>query len=393
MGSFRIVLRALQCLIMMPILADAEVEEYSVDIAATARAFVQEAPLEIGDSYRFDAGLEGEVSAEGRFADTDYKLRLFGNWDEQDDERRYTDIRQASLHWRRDRVSMSLGVGTFFWGVSESINIVNVLNQADLRQTVDGKEKIGQTFASVGLRFGHGEVSLYYLPIFREREFPERPSLGLPVSGRAIFEASDRNRDFALRGHFYIGDLETGLGYFKGTRRAPLLISRNPAATTLTPFYIETENLLLDALYLFDETILKLEVKTGHELDQGFFAANVGIEYPIYSLPDSIQDLSLIAEYLIDDRDAQAESLGQNDLFIGLRTSFGEIGKSQVRGVISYDFDSHANFLDIGLEHRLNDYFRLETRALVFLNASREDTWLYPVRNEDFIELKLHYSF
>ncbi|WP_444919687.1 hypothetical protein ACJJID_11970 [Microbulbifer sp. CnH-101-G] len=395
MGVLRLAFWVQLCLSLtiMPVLAEVKVDKYSVDIAATARIFAEEESLAIDDSYRFGPGLEIEANAEGDIGDTGYKLRLFGSWDEQDGERRYADIRQASLHWRRDQLSLNLGVSTFFWGVSESLNIVNVLNQADLRQAIDGKEKMGQTFASLGLRFDNGELSIFYLPTFREREFPERPSFGLPISDRALFESSNRGGDVALRGHFYAGDLETGIGYFRGTRRAPLLVRPSPSATMLTPFYIETENFLLDTLYLLGDTTLKLEAKTGRELEQGFFAANVGLEHPIYSLPDSMQDLSLIAEYLIDDRDEQAETLGQNDLFVGLRASFGDTGDSEFRGVISYDFDSHGNYLDLGLEHRLSDYFRIETRAFLFLNVGRSDTWLYPVRDEDFIEFKLHYSF
>lgn len=374
-------------------LANGVVDSSTVDIAATARAFAHEAPAAIGESDRLAPGFQAEADVSGDLGGTAYKLRLFGNWDAQDEERRYADIRQASLHWRRDGLSLGLGVGTFFWGVSETLNIVNVLNQSDLRQAVDGKDKLGQSFASVGLRLGSGELSLYYLPTFREREFPQRPSFGLPVSDSARFETSAKGGDIALRGLFYVGDLEAGLGYFNGTRRAPLLIRDSPVDTELKPFYIETENLLLDALYLVGDTILKLEAKTGRELDQGFFAANLGIEYPVYALPDSVQDLSLIAEYLLDDRDEQAETLGQNDLFVGLKTTFGDIGSSQFRGVVSYDFESGANYADLSLKHRLNDWFRIETRALLFLNAGPEDTALYPVRDEDFIELKLHYSF
>ncbi|ANG61605.1 hypothetical protein A8C75_03355 [Marinobacterium aestuarii] len=381
------------CLLAPPALADGAIDSHSVDIAASYRAFAHGAasPADAGD-YRRSPGLQGQMDASGRIGDADLKLRLFGSWDAEDESRRYADIRQASAQWRHDRLSFSAGVGTFFWGVSESINVVNVLNQADLRQAVDGKDKLGQTFASMSLRFDTGELSLYYLPTFREREFSQRPSFGLPVSDHAQFESSDHGGELALRSQLYLGDLEVGLGYFKGTRRAPLLISSG-SARELTPWYIETENLLLDALYLVDDTILKLEAKTGRERGQGFFSANIGLEVPVYSLPDGLQDLSLIAEYLIDDRDEQAESLGQNDLFIGLKSTFGDIGNSQFRGLVSYDFDSHANYLDLSLNHRLNDYVRIETRALLFLNATPEDSWLYPVRDEDFIEIKLHYSF
>jgi hypothetical protein len=396
MGFLRSSARPLLCLCLLapPALAEGVIQSHSVDIAATYRAFAHEAAsADDGADYRQAPGLQGEMDASGHIGDADVKLRLFGSWDAEDEKRRYGDIRQASAQWRHDRLSFGAGVGTFFWGVSETINIVNVLNQADLRQAVDGKDKLGQSFTSMSLRFDTGELSLYYLPIFREREFSQRPSFGLPVSERAQFETSERGGDLALRGQLYLGDLEVGLGYFNGTRRAPLLLRSSGTARELTPWYIETENLLLDALYLVEDSILKLEVKTGRERDQGFFAANLGLEVPVYSLPDGLQDLSLIAEYLIDDRDEQAESLGQNDLFIGLKSTFGDIGNSQFRGLVSYDFDSHANYLDLSLKHRLNDYLRIETRALLFLNARPEDSWLYPVRDEDFIEIKLHYSF
>ncbi|MFX3808006.1 hypothetical protein ACJBTO_10150, partial [Streptococcus suis] len=81
-----------------------------------------------------------------------FNTHLFANWDSADEPRRYYDFREANVYISQDNLKFGFGVDTFFWGVSESINIANVLNQADIMESTDGKVKLGQTFVSLSNR-------------------------------------------------------------------------------------------------------------------------------------------------------------------------------------------------------------------------------------------------
>ena len=230
-----------------------------------------------------------------------------------------------------------------------------------------------------------------YLPTFTERSFPTRPSFGLPVSDNAIIEDDEQKGGFAARGFFYFDDMEFGLSYFQGTRRDPLLMKL--VQTQLTPFYLHTQNLLFDGVYLGEALTYKLEAKFGRELDRQFFASNLGIEYPLYLLEESITDWVLVAEYLYDDREEKGESHGQNDLFLGTKFNFGDNQAGQVRLLYSYDLQFSSQYADLTYSYRLSDYLRINAKVIAVLTAPEKDRRLYSLKGEEFVKLSLHYAF
>lgn len=373
------------------VLAQPLIDTLNVDLAATSRYYFEEtATPEIGiDDIAY--GARGEVQAAHRFGVIKLDAKIFANWDSADDNRRYTDIRQVKVSGRWGNISAAAGIETFFWGVSESINLVNVINQSDIRESLDTKVKQGQTFASLSYRLAAGELAVYFLPTFTARDFPLRPAYGLPISEKNTFEDNKEDGGIAARGLFYVDDLEFAVGYFSGTRRDPLLI---PSQQTkqLIPYYIQTDNLLFDAVYLTDLLTYKWEFKTGREFEHGFVASNIGIEYPLYVFEDTIQDLVVITEYVFDDRGDRAESHGQNDLFIGTKFEFAE-NAAQIRLLYSYDFDYASQYAELSCQYRLSDYLRIKAKVMGVLSASQDDRRLYALKNEEFAKFSLHYAF
>lgn len=380
-------------LVLLSIKANADTifDFIDLDLATTSRYYYVAAE---GDSNnKYSKGFKAEAKFNYKYENIRFNGLAFTNWDSTDDSRSYSNIRQANIYVNNNNFTFGLGVDTFFWGVSESINVVNVLNQSDIMESLDGKVKYGQTFVSINTRFSNGDFSFYYLPLFQEQSFPERPSYGLAISKNAVFEHDKKRGGIAARGLFYFDRLEFALSYFKGTRRSALLARHATEMAVLTPYYIQTVNYLVDGVYIAEDFTLKFEAKTGLEQNAGFTTFNLGIEYPSYAFSKLVEEVIFIAEYAFDDRKLSAETHGQNDIFLGGKFNFGYSEQGNVRFLYSYDFDYRSQYAELSYEYRLNDYFRFKAKALKVLSAPERDQRLYALSGEEFINLSLHYAF
>ena len=62
----------------------------------------------------------------------------FARLDSADPERTHFDIRELNYLWVTDSLELRLGVGKVFWGVTEFVHLVDIINQTD------GEDKLGQ---------------------------------------------------------------------------------------------------------------------------------------------------------------------------------------------------------------------------------------------------------
>lgn len=165
-------------------------------------------------------------------------IELFGREDEQDPNRSHTDIREALLTLVAGSFELQAGVGRVFWGVTEAAHVVDVINQDDYVENIDGEDKLGQPMAALKWYSPIGDFSAYVLPRFRERVFASetgRPQLPLDVQEEdAQFESpeGDEHTDYAFRWKGYIGSLDFGFSWFDGTARDPRLVPCYRSGTT-----------------------------------------------------------------------------------------------------------------------------------------------------------------
>ncbi|EGU45947.1 hypothetical protein VII00023_16594, partial [Vibrio ichthyoenteri ATCC 700023] len=68
----------------------------------------------------------------------------FYRYDQMDSERTHGDIREALYLTYWDDYELRVGIGKVFWGVTESAHLVDVINQTDAIESVDGEDKLGQ---------------------------------------------------------------------------------------------------------------------------------------------------------------------------------------------------------------------------------------------------------
>lgn len=120
-------------------------------------------------------------------------LEPFGRWDPHDEQRSHWDLRQAAWLHYSDTWEIRLGIRQEFWGVTEFNHLVDVINQSDAVEDMDGEAKLGQPMLNASLQQDWGVLDVYLLTGFRERNFagPKgRPNLALPVLDKALYESS-----------------------------------------------------------------------------------------------------------------------------------------------------------------------------------------------------------
>ena len=145
------------------------------------------------DSY-LSAAVEPEYFHEWNNGYDVFNAKVFYRVDQHDDERTHGDIRElAWLHAASDW-EINVGISKVYWGVTESIHLVDIINQTDLVENLDGEDKLGQPMVNLSLIRDWGVVSMFVLPGFRERTFPGvngRPRFGVPVdTDNPIYESS-----------------------------------------------------------------------------------------------------------------------------------------------------------------------------------------------------------
>jgi hypothetical protein len=262
-----------------------------------------------------------------------------------------------------------IGANTVFWGVTESVHLVDIINQTDAVADIDGEDKLGQPMVNLAMQRDWGFISVYLLPYFRERTFSGaegRFRTPLPVNtDQAQYESSagENHVDLALRYSHYIGDIDIGLSVFNGTSREPRLLP-NDDGTALLPYYDQIDQFGVDLQYTHDAWLWKLEAIVRDGFADTFAAAVGGFEYTLYQVGESAADVGLLFEYQYDGRgELEPIAIADNDLFAGTRLALNDTQDTAVLAGIGYDLDTHETFINIEAERRLGEDYVLELRA------------------------------
>ena len=352
------------------------------------------------------------------FLQPEYRYRLEGGSgftavpflrvDSADEERTHFDLRELNLLWVWEKGEMRAGIGKVFWGVTEFVHLVDIVNQTDLVEQIDGEEKLGQPMVQLSFPSGWGLLDAFILPYFRERTFPgESGRLRGPLyvdTGETEYEdgARERHVDFAFRYSHTIGDADFGIYHFTGTGREPTLvpvveIRREgvfpvPVVVALAPVYVQIDQTGFDLQAAVGGWLLKFEGYRRTGQGDPFHAAAGGAEYTFFGLVDGKTDLGLVAEYAWDERGEEASTPYQDDLMLGLRLALNDPAGTQA--LIGYirDTENRSGIVTLESRRRVGDDWKISLEGALFLDQPQGD-YLYGLRDDDFITLELIYYF
>ncbi len=343
----------------------------------------------------------GSLSAELELVkewDNGYQLLVFTPYirlDQGDSKRTHMDIRELIWSKAADQWELRIGIGQLFWGVSEAQHLVDIINQTDLVEEMDGDEKLGQPMINLALIRDWGTVDLFLLPYFRERTFAGRegrlrPSLLIDQDNPRYESAKKQyHRDIALRWSHYIGDWDFGLSYFDGTSRDPELLWNGQQ---LQPYYRQIQQLGVDLQATKGSWLWKLEAIQRRNKESHYNAATLGFEYSFYGVFESSRDIGLVVEYLYDKRNNSAPTPFQNDLMLGLRFALNDEQSSEALIGTITDLENNSRIYTLEASRRLSDHWKATLEGRIFQNIATADP-LYSYRQDDFLQLQLSYYF
>lgn len=378
-----------------PALAQTEVSGF---VAYELRGFPQ-APAFPGQS---DARFTGSASAQIRLSHdfpngtdrvvvTPY-LRFGGT---NGDGRDHADLREAYWFHRGDGWNLTAGIDKVFWGVTESRHLVDIVNQTDWREDIDGEDKLGQPMVALTLNGGWGTLGLYALVGFRDVAFPTWGSrLGGPaplLTPTYDSGAGPGQVDFAARWSRAFGDWDVALSWFNGTSREPVL---TPAPGGLVPHYNLISQAGLEAQYTTGDWLWKLEAIRRSGQGPTFWAATGGFEWTLYGVAGTGADLGLIAEYNHDGRDPALAppTIYDEDMFLGTRLSLSDISDTSILAgaLLSTGNDSATYILEA--QRRLGENWLLSVDGRWFTGSDPADP-AFAYRSDDFVSVTIERNF
>jgi len=345
--------------------------------------------------------LEPTVLAEWMGGDLVFRFTPFARLDSADERRSHGDIRELKFDLIRGAWSVTFGVDRVFWGKTEVVHLVDIINQTDQVEDLDDEDRLGQPMLRVARLTELGEISAYVMPYFRERSFPGpdgRLRFAQPVATSApIYEtAAERwTPSFALRFSGFFGPVDLGLSAFHGLSRDPSFLSRGGQ---LSPVYSRITQAGLDAQYTVGPTLWKLEAlwrrgqRDARFRRTGFAAATGGLEHTLFGVLETEADLGLIAEYAFDSRGENALTSFQNDLILGARLTLNDPQDTALLLTGAVDMEDGALALRLEGERRLSAQWSAELEAQGFVNQPSGPV-LGAFAKDSFVRLKLTYFF
>lgn len=384
------------CVVRATLATSGELSGY---VAAEGRLFFKEALLSEQERNNGSLSFQSEYYHEWENGPA-LTFVPFARIDSADSQRSHFDIRELNCLWSDDWWELRAGIGKVFWGATEFVHLVDIINQTDLVENIDGEEKLGQPMVHFAISHDWGAVDLFLLPWFRERTFPGskgRLRSALVVdTDNPVYESPDEEHhmDFAVRYSRTMGSLDMGIAHFNGTGREPTLRpGHDPdGIPVLIPFYRQIRQTSVDLQFVAGEWLWKLETLHRSGQEEAYFAGVGGFEYTFFGIFGTAMDTGLLWEWAYDDRGNKAATPFENDVMFGLRLNVNDAAGSEILAGVSLDLDSPAKIITLEANRRFGNNIKIILEANAFLGQP-EDDLLSSLRNDDFLRIESAFYF
>ena len=324
----------------------------------------------------------------------------FARLDSADSERSHFDIRELNYIRLHENLELHIGISKVFWGVTEFVHLVDIINQTDAVEYLDGEDKLGQPMIHLSIPRSWGVIDMFILPFFRERTFPgEKGRFRSSVvvdTDETIYQSSaeEYNIDLAARYSHSIGDWDFGIYHFNGTGREPTLLLRADSSGNpfFAPYYEQITQTGIDVQMVMGSWLFKLESLFRSGQGDDFIAGIGGFEYSFVNIAASGTDIGFIGEWAYDERGDKATTASDNDLMAGVRLALNDAESTEAIMAITQDMDSDGTTLSLESNRRISDHWKISIDAFFVLDSSEEDI-IHPLHDDDSVQIELLYYF
>lgn len=356
------------------VFADATVD---LTIDAQQRMFFQSG-LDDQSKQHFSASIEPSFSFEFN-ENASFKAVVFGRYDEQDSQRTHIDLREFYFNYYKDNLEVKLGYDRVFWGRAEINNVVDVINQKDFVEG-DLESRLGQPMFNLSYQLGNHLVEFYTLFGFRERTFAGvdgrlRTPLPFDTDNPTYIDSEKNNIDAAIRFSGPINDyLEYAVFYFDGIDRTPYFDFNDDLLNpSLLPVYTGVEQWGLELEFIHNNLALKLEAVRKNDAFFNYWAGVASTEYNFLSAFGTPADVTLVAEYLWDERGLATPDLFENDIGVATRIAFNDQASSELLLSGVYDTKTSEKVYRVEFDRRLTEQLKLSLVAQLFEDSKTPD--------------------
>jgi hypothetical protein len=390
----------LACATALSTTSDAWQIDIRGDIAAESRSFWLRQQYASQTPQDYSVALRPEMHWRDEPMSTEVSFAPFVRADSADPERSHADVRELTLSVARAWWELHIGVGRIFWGTAESNHLVDIINQTDLIENIDGEDKLGQPMLNLAFVRSWGTLDLFVLPWFRERTFPgKRGRLRVNPEirvGKPSYESSAREHhvDFAVRYSVSEGGLDLGVYQFRGTAREPLLMVTRGSKGDIqvVPRYEQIDQTGLDGLYALGNWLFKVEALYQSSSSSAYAAAVGGFEYTESSVLGTTFDLGFLGELHWDSRGDGATTPFNHDVFVGARLSLNDVWSSQLLAGAVFDVFTGAKLISVEAERRLSERWKVSMEIRAFESHERRDP-LSSLQQDDYMGLGISRYF
>tara|TARA_B100001123_G_scaffold371222_1_gene434248 strand:- start:5951 stop:7147 length:1197 start_codon:yes stop_codon:yes gene_type:complete len=367
-----------------------KVERYG-EVSFENRSFSEQGLFDQQKNH-YSFTLSPEFYFESEDQNTSFTFKTKIRKDSLDNERNLFDIQDLSLIKVKNSYETRIGIRRDFWGVTETVHRVDIINQTDQVESFDGEDKLGQPMINFSLERDWGVLDIYALIGFRERTFAgEKGRLRAPFlidTNSAIYESGAKNlrTDFAFRWSQSYRNLEIALSHFSGTSREPKFI--NKTASSKTPYYGIIDQTGLEALYIMGSLALKLEAISRSGQGDRFSAATVGFEYTQVGILSSRLDLGWILELNYDDR------YEESPLALGTRLIFNDMYDSQILSGVMRNEETGETNVFVEASKRIGNCCRMSFESIYFNggnDSNKMQKMFEYLKQDDFVRLEFIY--
>ncbi len=378
--------------------------DFSMEISSDHRYFFKEGLYANQKRYFGSIAFQPEFDIRWDQGEQQVVADVFGRLSSGDSQRSHWDIRELYYQISKGNWEISAGLKKVYWGVTESVHLVDVINQTDQVESFDGEQKLGQPMVQASYTSEFGTFEAFLLPYHRYRTLPgEKGRLRFPVviDDRKTLNGSGAG-DFDLGGAFryshYFGVFDIGLSYIYHRNREFLV--RPNINGELVPFYEKMHQLGIDLQATTGAMLWKLEGINRFADSDDFQALVVGGEYTFGNIGASGIDLGLLVEFLYDNRKpivfdlASAEITGstgtafQKDLFAGGRLAFNDTQDTAILFGALLDLEQNGKIFSIEGERRLGQDWKIELELRI-LSDFEENELFYFFRDDSFSQLTI----
>tara|TARA_B100000674_G_scaffold246948_1_gene203535 strand:- start:182 stop:1333 length:1152 start_codon:yes stop_codon:yes gene_type:complete len=350
-------------------------------------------PKSLGASFDTNITAEAKVIGYNELDDFQLEYEIIIRKSLNDNGKDIVEPRQLFLSKTFGDIDVYLGYRHAFWGVAESKNLVDLINQQDLAAGISSDNKLGAPSISIETYLGSGELQYWYIPRFRERTFNDvnaHPGFGMFVSPAQYANVKgSKASDQALRYANSIGDIDYALSIFDGTAREPLFIVQELEQPTIVPYYERTRSVGLELQYTGESILYKVEGLTGIQSEKDFDAVVLGAEKTVYTIFETQWDMGVLFEYQYDDR---AQALIDRMIVSGVRLTAND--EFDTNFLILYTVDDAFSQSLLGLEasRRLRNGMTLDINYLLY-QSDQQNLPFHSLVDDSELSLTLGYYF